>query len=307
MLTVTGSAALLLGARRDAMHLQRERLSGFIDELQLKTQALRDAATRLSTQREAESRQLGLELHDEVGQDMTALATRLRLAERRVVDDAMRAELRDLQKMVKTAHDHLRSVIRHLHPIALERFGLQRALSAGPLSEIADDAGIAYQCELAGPIDGLPLDVATAIYRICQESVTNAVRHGCGGSITVCLRVAFVGHGREVELAIRDLGGAIHLSSSSTGMGLQGIRDRANALGAAYRFNPAHGQPRHHLRLVLPGRGPDRDPAATQLDPHAPAHHAAPPRADSREALASWFAVARTSPPDAAGMRRPPA
>lgn len=266
ILTVSGSAALLLGARRDAMHMQRDRLSLSIEELQFKTQALRDAAIRLSSQREEESRKLGLELHDQVGQDMTALATRLRIAERTTTDEAAREEFRSLQRMVHTAHDHLRGVIRHLHPIALERFGLQRALHDGPLAETAGDAGVHYECQLSGPIDELPLDVATALYRICQEAVTNGVRHGCGGELIVGLDVADIAAGRYVELSIRDQGGAIAATGTSGGVGLQGIRDRANALGATYRFDPASGQPRHWLRLVLSGPGGRATPRPRYAD-----------------------------------------
>lgn len=252
VLSTAGAAAIVLGARWDWMHQQRARLSASIEELTFKTQALRDAATRLSAQKEEESRKLGLELHDEVGQDMTALATRLRLAERRAGDEDMRDELLLLQQMVASAHDHLRSVIRHLHPIALERFGLERALARGPLMEIADDAGIAYECDIRGPVHALPLNVATAVYRICQEAMTNAVRHGCGGIVHVRLEVAHRTTGCALELAITDRAGPIHLPEHSSGLGLQGIYDRAHALGASYRFNTAHGNPRHWLQLDLP-------------------------------------------------------
>ncbi|TCZ88132.1 MASE1 domain-containing protein [Lysobacter sp. N42] len=256
-LAITGTAALLLGARRDAMHRQRERLLANIDELRLKTQALRDVATRIATQRETESRQLGLELHDEVGQDMTALATRLRIAERNAMDDATRQEFQLLQRMVTTAHGHLRSVIRHLHPIALEQFGLSRALSDGPLAEIARDADVDYGCQLDGPIDELPLHVATAIYRICQEAVTNGVRHGCGGRIRINLRAWDDGDSRKLDLSICDDAGQIVVANGGNGgLGLQGIRDRAHALGAYYRFDPGFGQPRHRLMLALPLPGP---------------------------------------------------
>ena len=57
-------------------------------------QALRDAANRLASQQEQERRRLGAELHDQLGQDMTAIATRLRLAERRTQDPQLRDDLR---------------------------------------------------------------------------------------------------------------------------------------------------------------------------------------------------------------------
>ena len=252
ILGVTGTAALLLGARTDAMHVQREQLSISIEELEHRTHALREAAIRLSSQREDESRRIGLELHDQVGQDMTALAIRIHLAGRSATSDAMRGELGMLQQMVSSAHDHLRSVIRHLHPIALERFGLARALTHGPLSEIASDAAISYRCEIVGPVSTLPVDVATPIYRICQEAVTNGIRHGCGGKITIKLELGTSDDGRDLQLSIHDQAGAICLPAESVSMGLQGIRDRAHSLGAEYRFNCESGQPRHWLSMTIP-------------------------------------------------------
>ena len=248
---VAATAALLLGTRRDAMLAQRIDLSRSIEELQYRTQALRDAATRLSAQREAESRRVGLELHVEIGQDMTALATRLRLAERLATTDGMRAELELLRGMVAEAHGHLRNVIRRLHPIALERFGLERALAAGPLAEIAADAGVAYTCAIRGDVAPLPLDIATGVYRISQEAVTNGVRHGCGGEIHVQLDLQDTGAGRELQLSISDAQGAIDVPAQPDSLGLQGIRDRANALGATYHFSASSGRPRHWMRLVL--------------------------------------------------------
>lgn len=256
MLAVAGTSALLLGTGRDTARAQHDRLSHSIEELEDKTRALRDVAARLSDRSEVESRRLGVELHDQVGQDMTALATRLRIAQRAQDLEAMRAELQLLQQMVETAQLHLRSVIRLLHPIALERFGLERALARGPLAEIAADGGVHYECRLTGEPSELPVDVATHLYRICQEAVTNAVRHGSGGgAVLVELQAIRRPAGHDVELAIRDEDGPLSIDPSSTGVGLQGIRDRANALNATYHFNLAAGDPRHWLKMFVPRRG----------------------------------------------------
>lgn len=251
VLAVSGTAALLLCARTDALREQQLALSWTVQTLEERGRALRDVANRLSTRREDESRRLGVELHDQLGQDMTAIATRLRIAERHAENSRMLRELRIVQGMVSTAQDHLREVIDHLHPLALDRFGLARALSGGPVAEMIENAGIEYRCEIVGDVDSLPADAAIALYRICQEAATNAVRHGSGGLVAVRLVVDRRAAPACLVLEISDGAGAIVVPAGRGGHGLQGIRDRAHALGADYRFNTRHGMPRHALYLEL--------------------------------------------------------
>jgi glucose-6-phosphate-specific signal transduction histidine kinase len=253
LVAVIAGGALLLGVSGDALRTQGHALKSTTDMLSMRTQALRDAANRLASQQEHERRRLGAELHDQLGQDMTAIATRLRLVERRTDDPRLREDLRAIGHLVSSAHKHLRDAIHQLHPLLLDRFGLARALSIGPVAEMVRARGIDYRCVIRGELERLPADVATTLYRICQEAATNGVRHGCGGRIQFEVALEPASKGADLTLRIDDDAGAIKLRDDRLGHGLQGIHDRANALGAAYRFNPASGSPRHWLQMQVTG------------------------------------------------------
>ncbi|BCT91129.1 hypothetical protein LYSHEL_01530 [Lysobacter helvus] len=251
LIAASGFAGLSLGVSGDALRTQGKALKNTVDMLSSRTRALSDTANRLVSQQEEERRRIGAELHDQLGQDMTAIATRLRLVERTPDQDAMRDGLRSIADLVGDAHEHLREVIQALHPLVLHRFGLARALSEGPMHELARDHGITYQCTIEGNVDRVPPEVATALYRICQEATTNCVRHGCGGRIAVHLAVWEHASAADVHLRIEDDGGAFD-PGNGKGLGLQNIHDRADAIGAEYVFNPDSGYPRHLLDVRVP-------------------------------------------------------
>jgi two-component system sensor histidine kinase UhpB len=252
LIAAAGFAGLALGVASDALRTQSRALKSTIDMLSSRTRALADATNRIVSQQEEERRRIGSELHDELGQDMTAIATRLRLVERITRDESTRAQLHSIEELVVDAHAHLREVIHSLHPLVLDRFGLARALAEGPLREMARDHGVEFECEVAGQLERVPANVATAIYRICQEVTTNCVRHGCGGRMRIRVSMSPDAVGDVVELEIEDEGGRFEMPTGNMGHGLQNIYDRADAIGAEYLFNPDDGHPRHamHLRML---------------------------------------------------------
>jgi glucose-6-phosphate-specific signal transduction histidine kinase len=253
LIAASGFAGLSLGVSGDALRTQGKALKNTVEMLSSRTRALSDSANRLVSQQEEERRRIGAELHDQLGQDMTAIATRLRLVGRVVDDpDATREGLQSIAALVTDAHEHLREVIQALHPLVLHRFGLARALAEGPMHELARDHGIQYLCSIEGDVDRVPTEVATAIYRICQEATTNCVRHGCGGRIAIHLAVwqhdeRAHDSGADVHLRIEDDGDSFAFDAGNKGLGLQSIHDRADAIGAEYVFNPGSGHPRHLL------------------------------------------------------------
>ncbi len=251
--SAAGFAALMIGVSGESLRLQGRALTSTIDMLSSRTRALSDAANRLVSKQEDERKRIGAELHDQLGQDMTAIATRLRIVERAHEERDIRQGLRSLSELVADAHEHLRGAIQSLHPLALDRFGLERALSEGPMRELARDHGIAYECRIDGDADALPQDIATAIYRICQEVTTNCVRHGCGGRVSITLTVEPHDGGRDLTLRIDDEGGAFEVPANGEGLGLQNISDRADAIGAEHVFRPENGHPRHLMHVRIPG------------------------------------------------------
>lgn len=236
----------LLAERNRELLRKNDTLYGLAGELRIMAQQL----TRLQEQGQ---RELAAELHDELGQSITAVATRAVLAERGCDDPTMRQALHALRGQIRALHDSLDRALRQLRPLILDNYGLRRALADGPLRDLAEDAGLDYRTHFTGEIDDLDEDTTTAIYRICQEAVTNCVRHAHARLFILDLSVQWVHDGRWlwVELELADDGSADvnGKPSPGTGLGLAGIHSRVLALGGDYRYEPGPGGTRHHVLI----------------------------------------------------------
>ncbi|MFA5683367.1 MAG: histidine kinase [Lysobacteraceae bacterium] len=233
-------AALLLGAAADTL---RQRMR----QVEAEREEVRRVAARLSVAQENERDRIGRDLHDAIGQTLTAARNRLHLARREVIGTSATAYLDDLRDLLADTHGELRAVIDSLHATDLTRHGLALALREGSIAQMLRDAGIAFDCDIA--LDAALSDHdATAVYRICQEAATNVVNARRARHFGLRLREQESdGRSCRVELALSDDGGAI-ASGATPGRGLQNIRDRALSLRAEYRFDPQDGEPRHWLR-----------------------------------------------------------
>jgi len=252
LFAATGCAALVLGVASETQRFQRDALTATVEALFLRRNQMTDVADRLALLQQQERRRIGIELHDQLGQDMTAIATRLRVVARTAAEDSVKTGLASIGELIDDAHAHLREAINDLHPAVIDRFGLARALCEGPMAEMLRDRGIDYVPEIEGDIDRLNETVTMALYRICQEAANNCVRHVGAGRFGISISLLQGPTEAVVSLAIDDDGGEVPLYKTRTGRGLKSIADRAEALGAAYQFNLESGHPRHSLRLRLP-------------------------------------------------------
>lgn len=169
------------------------------------------------------ARELSHDLHDGVGQQIFALRMKVFAA-----SDSMPPELAaSFDERIGDLHNDLRCVSRRLHPPVLRDEGLEQALSV-LCADLSQERGTAIRFECAAPLPSLPDSVATHLYRIAQESVSNALRHAQAREIVVRLW-SDPGH---VFLSIEDDGvGLRELGTEDDGMGLSGIRSRARAMG----------------------------------------------------------------------------
>lgn len=252
LFTVSGCAALLLGVASENQRVQRSALTATVEALFLRRNQMTDVADRMALLQQQERRRIGVELHDQLGQDMTAIATRLRVVERTATEAGVKTGLISIGRLVDDAHAHLREAINDLHPAVIDRFGLARALCEGPMAEMLRDRGIDYLPQIEGDIDRLNETTAMTLYRICQEAANNCVRHVGSGRFRIAIGLLEGPHDLVVGLTIDDDGGEVLAYKTRTGRGLKSIADRAEALGAAYQFNLESGKPRHSLLLRLP-------------------------------------------------------
>lgn len=204
-------------------------------------------ARRLLNAREEERLHLSRELHDEFGQYLTSLNAEasfaLELANEGV--PALRPCAESIGRTVSHMMEVLQQILHRLRPLGLEEFGLRASLQ-----QLIDEwnrrakGAIRFQLLFDAALDGLPDNVSVTLYRIVQESVTNAVRHGQASEVDVCLTV----DAENLRLQISDNGrGGIapEVSSESRksgGFGLLGMEERVLALGGRLRILPREPQ-----------------------------------------------------------------
>ncbi|RDJ00611.1 sensor histidine kinase [Dyella solisilvae] len=255
-LAVAGTGALMLGSATDALRRSSERvaeqnvyLAAVNRRLDHLARQLRDAARGNLQTEENQRRHMAAELHDELGQNLTAIQTHLKLAQSRLTQ----AGMDDIGVSINAILGHMRRALRRLlddlRPAVLDEFGLLRALDEGPIRDLLNAAGVAYRTDLHGDPRLLDDDTRTVIYRLVQESATNAVKHAHADVFQLRLRI---GERQGVALAlldIRDNGIGLPARVPRGGRGMQGMRDRVTSLGGLFRVRPeSQGV---HLRILL--------------------------------------------------------
>jgi two-component system, NarL family, sensor histidine kinase UhpB len=253
VLAVVGAGALVLGAASTALRLSHESLALQHQELAAKNRELaaladelRQVTQRLVRIEEQGQRELAGELDYELGRAIQSLGTRVSLAFRDVRDEqGTRLLLESLREQVREISDSLRRAVRQLRPQLLDSHGLRHALDNGPLREMLEDAGIAFEATFVGPVDTLDDDARTAAYRICQAAVREAVRLPWVRLFRLRLEVSpRPGVGHAVE-QVMDIEFGERVSPLPSLVALPAIFDRVLAERGQYRQEPLDQGHRH--------------------------------------------------------------
>jgi two-component system, NarL family, sensor histidine kinase UhpB len=186
----------------------------------------RQAARRELESREDERRTVARELHDEVGQCLTALLALLDGVQRAAPEN-LHPALSDAREAARAALGQLRGVVGRLRPDTLEDLGLVSALRS--LSRrIARQTGLDIRYELDDHLPPLDRDAELVVYRIAQEALTNTVRHAEATSVRLSLSLGDGG----LELVVEDDGRGLP-RQVPVESGLRGMRERALLVGGA--------------------------------------------------------------------------
>lgn len=231
-LALTGSVLLLLGAATETLREHRSRLHRSNRALEALACELRAAARRNLDVSENVRRWITSELHDELGQNLTALQTRLVLAERRTQAGDL---LRPAWDIIADMRQAISSLMSTLRPASLDAFGLRQALEQGPIRKMVELGGVEYDLRVddrAGILDDADDVMQTALYRIVQETASNTLRHADAGAFKVRLRT----RRGMVALLVCDDGHGLPAEPRRNGLGLQGIHDRVLSLGGRLRL-----------------------------------------------------------------------
>jgi signal transduction histidine kinase len=191
-----------------------------------------ELAQKMIATRESTLRHLSRELHDEFGQTLTAIGSMLERARKHLPEDSpVRGELRETAEIAQTMLTQVRSLSQTLHPAVLEQAGLEGTI-AWYLSTVERQLGIpvAYERE-GGPVT---LDGATGIhiYRVLQEALSNITRHSGASQAWVRLR----SRGNALQVDVEDNGKGFDPGAPPRGLGIVGMRERAELVGGTIEF-----------------------------------------------------------------------
>lgn len=205
----------------------------------------RESARLALAAQERERLRVARELHDEIGQSLTAVTLK---AERAAADPGADAgaELRRIADEIREALDDVRRIARELRPEALDDLGLVNALIT-LCERVSTQAGLRVERDFQRGIPRLDDQTELVIYRVAQESLTNVVRHARAKRATVSLRA----EDGNVVLRVTDDGRGMPDGVPSGTVGISGMRERALLAGGTLRITSEPGAGTE-VRLTIP-------------------------------------------------------
>jgi two-component system, NarL family, sensor histidine kinase UhpB len=223
-----------------------DRLEADAATIREKTEQAERLAAQVIMAQEEERRRVARELHDEAGQALTAVIIGLErglasMPETYAADLPVqpRQLISNLRDLAAQTLDEVRKLALELRPSVLDDLGLVAALRQY-VRATEERSGLAAQLTVVGWDENsdarLPAEVETALFRIAQEALTNAIRHAHAESVQVRLRRA----PERVTLEVRDDGIGLGAASPSSGehLGMFGMRERARLLGGEFVATP---------------------------------------------------------------------
>jgi two-component system NarL family sensor kinase len=236
-----------------------------------RTAELQNLSMRLLKVQDEERRKLSRDLHDSTGQTLAALKIRISFLQDCCKQDASQTALvSEVAELADQAIGEIRTMSYLLHPPLLDEVGFACA-AEWYVQGFAKRSGVSVTLDFVTGEERMPMNVEIALFRVLQESLTNAHRHSGATQINVCCR-----HQHEqVILEIRDNGCGISVerllrlreASAETGVGFAGMRERMNELNGELQIESnEHGT---SLRAIVPLSATtrsDRFGSGTQMD-----------------------------------------
>ncbi len=230
-----GKLARAFNVMNDQIGEARRRLEQKITEREGMNEQLRDLTAHLQNIREEERMHIAREMHDELGQLLTAFNMDIAWLEKKLAgaDDGIKKKLQDMSKLIDDSVMFVRNLSSELRPSVLDDFGLVPALEWHS-KEFENRFNI--QVEFTTDTKELRTSslVATGLFRMFQESLTNVARHSEATKVTAILQA-----GKDnIFLSIQDNGkGFVATANNKKTLGLLGMKERAAMIGGTLEIN----------------------------------------------------------------------
>jgi signal transduction histidine kinase len=247
VLTLIGAGTLALISMAKLLALEQRASQHYQQAIEARG-ALQDLSARLVSAQEQERKAISRELHDEVGQSLSALLvgiSNIRAAVRSGAQPELDDQLSTIRQLAEESVRVVRNMSLLLRPSMLDDLGLVAALQ-WQAREVARNHGLAVDLETRDVPDQLPEQHSICIYRVVQEALHNAARHSGAHHVDIHLH----GNGGALTLSIRDDGKGFR-REQERGLGLLGMQERVTHLGGSFqvRSEPGRGT---EVAVVLP-------------------------------------------------------
>ncbi len=235
IVTLAGGVLLASVSMLHILRLEREAQVRYDESVRAQAE-LKELSARLVSAQEEERKAIARELHDEVGQSLSALLVEVGHTMAMLPPDAgdMRRHLASIKSLAESSVQVIRNMSLLLRPSMLDDLGLTPALE-WQAREVSKRTGLRVRVHADDAVDDLPDDYKTCIYRVVQEALHNCARHA---------------HARSVEVDVHQRDGAILLtvvddgvgfnSALVRGLGLLGMEERVTHLGGAFHVESEH-------------------------------------------------------------------
>jgi len=234
-ITLAGGLLLALVTIGRTLQLERQ-LEQRLEENARAHDDLRDLSARLLRAQENERRTLARELHDEVGQSLSAILMEAEGAACAEEPAEVREHLAAIRAMAEKTVNEVRDLALLLRPSMLDDFGLVPALQ-WQAREMAKRTGLRVVVNAGDTVDGLPGEHQTCIYRLVQEALNNSARHASARNVEVTV----ARDGARVQFSVRDDGAGFD-PRLVRGLGLLGMEERVRRLGGLVRVDSQPGR-----------------------------------------------------------------
>ncbi|MGB3199954.1 MAG: sensor histidine kinase, partial [Nodosilinea sp.] len=217
--------------------------ASLLERVQHHRERLQALSNRMLETQETERRLLAHELHDEIGQALTAVKLNLHRLERTAEIPAGNPVLTDCLRVTETALQQVRNLSLNLRPSMLDDLGLLPALR-WYIHRHQERTGLAETLVCKDSLSPLPASLETACFRIVQEALTNIARHAQATAVTVTLTTT----ADTLELSIQDDGIGFDMQTvnqaimQGSSLGLLGMQERASLVGGQVTITSEPGQ-----------------------------------------------------------------
>ncbi len=231
-----GSPALLGGVAVDITERKQAE-----EALHRQQSQLEELTSKLLTAQEHERRRIARDLHDDVSQRLAALVLEVASIEHSPPSCPRKSRaLTTLRQGLEQVSDDVHSLAYRLHPSLLEHAGLRPAVE-DHVHQVSRRTGLSIRLKVAGVSTAVPLDHATCLFRVMQESIQNVVKHAQATEVIVQLR----GASKGIGLSVIDNGrgfNLVDLSAHEQGLGLSSMEERLRQLHGFFRIQSRPSQ-----------------------------------------------------------------